>query len=176
MPENDNLSALEKSLVRGGGDSPNLGQQWHQTGHCHNISVTFEILSDNWWISVWPNNTCNFKTQTSAYIRQFKGVVDWFFSRLDCVYGVQSSMCSCLFFLKTHYFSHNLLLFNTALSLLWQTPQFISWFYEAPPSEIRDGLRLVSWLSVLWFAKPPVCVWTSRPSPQWHVLQLNCKQ
>ncbi len=38
----------------------------------------------------------------------FKGVVDWFFSRLDCVYGVQSSMCSCLFFLKTHYFSHNL--------------------------------------------------------------------
>ncbi len=28
----------------------------------------------------------------------FKGVVDWFFSRLDCVYGVQSSMCSCLFF------------------------------------------------------------------------------
>ncbi len=27
-----------------------------------------------------------------------KGVVDWFFSRLDCVYGVQSSMCSCLFF------------------------------------------------------------------------------
>ncbi len=27
-----------------------------------------------------------------------KGVVDWFFSRLDCVYGVQSTMCSCLFF------------------------------------------------------------------------------
>ncbi len=110
-------------------------------------------------------------------IHQVKGVVDWFFSRLDCVYGVQSSMCSCLFFLKTHYFSHNLPLFHTSLSLLWQTPRFISWFYEAPPSEIRDGLRLVSWLSVLWLAKPPLLhVWTSRPSPQWHVLRLNCKQ
>ncbi len=47
-----------------------------------------------------------------------KGVVDCFFSRLDCVYGVQSSMCSCLYFLKTHYFSHNLPLFHTSLSLL----------------------------------------------------------
>ncbi len=28
----------------------------------------------------------------------FKGVVDWFFSRLDCVYGVQSNMCSCFDF------------------------------------------------------------------------------
>ncbi len=93
-----------------------------------------------------------------------KGVVDWFFSRLDCVYGVQSSMCSCLVFLKTHYFSHNLPLFHTSLSLLWQTPRFISWFYEAPPSEIRDGLRLVSWLSVLWFAKPPL-LHSERPAP-----------
>ncbi len=47
-----------------------------------------------------------------------KGVVDCFFSRLDCVYGGQSSMCSCLVFLKTHYFSHNLPLFYTSLSLL----------------------------------------------------------
>ncbi len=109
--------------------------------------------------------------------KAFKGAVDCFFSRLDCVYGVQSSMCSCLVFLKMHYFSHNLPLFHTSLSLLWQTPRFISWFYEAPPSEIRDGLRLISWLSVLWFAKPPLLqVWTSRPSPQWHVLRLNCKQ
>ncbi len=108
---------------------------------------------------------------------KLKGWLTVFFSRLDCVYGVQSSMCSCLVFLKTHYFSHNLPLFHTSLSLLWQTPRFISWFYEAPPSEIRDGLRLVSWLSVLWFAKPPLLhVWTSRPSPQWHVLRLNCKQ
>ncbi len=59
-----------------------------------------------------------------------KGVVDWFFSRLDCVYGVQSSMCSCLVFLKTHYFSHNLPLFHTSLSLLWQTPRFISCFMK----------------------------------------------
>ncbi len=118
---------------------------------------------------------CNRSLSKSLFF--FKGVVDCFFSRLDCVYGVQASMCSCLFFLKTHYFSHSLPLFHTSLSLLWQTPRLISWFYEAPPSEIRDGLRLVSWLSVLWLAKPPLLhVWTSRPSPQWHVLRLNCKQ
>ncbi len=35
----------------------------------------------------------------------------------------------------------------------------ISCFYEAPPSEIHDGLWLVSWPSVLWLAKPPlVCI------------------
>ncbi len=34
----------------------------------------------------------------------------------------------------------------------------ISWFYEAPPSEIRNGLRLVSWPGVLWFAKQPSAV------------------
>ncbi len=69
----------------------------------------------------------------------FKGVVDWFFSRLDCVYGVQSSMCSCLFFLKTHYFSHNLPLFHTSLSLLWQTPRFISWFMKPLPRWAEIG-------------------------------------
>ncbi len=30
--------------------------------------------------------------------------------------------------------------------------------YEAPPSEMLNGLRLVSWSSVLWLAKPPVCL------------------
>ncbi len=68
-----------------------------------------------------------------------KGVVDWVFSRLDCVYGVQSSMCSCLFFLKTHYFSHNLPLFHTSLSLLWQTPRFISWFMKPLPRWAEIG-------------------------------------
>ncbi len=58
------------------------------------------------------------KLPFNTVICNFKGVVDWFFSRLDCVYGVQSSMCSCLVFLKTHYFSHNLPLFHTSLSLL----------------------------------------------------------
>ncbi len=41
---------------------------------------------------------------TSVVPTSFKGVVDWFFSRLDCVYGVQSSMCSCLFFFKNALF------------------------------------------------------------------------
>ncbi len=78
-------------------------------------------------------------TAVFVHLNGFKGVVDWFFSRLDCVYGVQSSMYSCLFFLKPHYFSHNLPNFHTSLSLLWQTPRFISWFYEAPPSENAMG-------------------------------------
>ncbi len=124
---------------------------------------------------IWQENKNKIQIENRVY--NLKRWLTVFFSRLDCVYGVQSSMCSCLVFLKTHYFSHNLRLFHTSLSLLWQTPRFISWFYEAPPSEIRDGLRLVSWLSVLWFAKLPLLhVWTSRPSPQWHVLRLNCKQ
>ncbi len=87
----------------------------------------------------------------SLLFKAIKGVVDWFFSRLDCVYGVQSSMCSCLFFLKTHYFSHNLPLFHTSLSLLWQTPRFISWFYEAPPSMGWD-----------WLAGSVCCDWLNR--------------
>ncbi len=33
-------------------------------------------------------------------------------------------------------------------------------FMKAPPSEIRDGLWLVSWLSVSWLAKP-----SERPAP-----------
>ncbi len=58
-----------------------------------------------------------FTTRPRPAPATIKGVVDWFFSRLDCVYWVQSSMCSCLVFLKMHYFSHNLPLFHTSLSL-----------------------------------------------------------
>ncbi len=129
------------------------------------------ILSAVWTLVL----TASYSVLFRMYM--LKGWLTVFFLGLIVFMGGQSSMCSCLFFLKTHYFSHNLPLFHTSLSLLWQTPRFISWFYEAPPSEIRDGLRLVSWLSVLWLAKPPLLhVWTSRPSPQWHVHRLNCKQ
>ncbi len=42
---------------------------------------------------------------------------------------------------------------------------------------LRNRLRLVSWPSVLWLAKPPlVRVWMSRPSAQLHVILLYCKQ
>ncbi len=41
-------------------------------------------------------------------------MVDCFFSRLDCVYGVQSSMCSCLFFFKCIIF-HIIYLYSTPL-------------------------------------------------------------
>ncbi len=94
-----------------------------------------------------------------------KGWLTVFFLGLIVFMGCSLACVHAWFFLKTHYFSHNLPLFHTSLSLLWQTPRFISWFYEAPPSEIRDGLRLVSWLSVLWLAKPPLLHWTSRPAP-----------
>ncbi len=46
------------------------------------------------------------ETHHSRVIRKLKGVVDWFFSRLDCVYGVQSSMCSCLFFFLKRIIFH----------------------------------------------------------------------
>ncbi len=114
---------------------------------------------------------------TRAPLTSLKGVVDCFFSRLDCVYGVQSSMCSCLVFLKTHYFSHNLPLFHTSLSLLWQTPRFISWFYEAPPSEIRDAGW--DWLagSVCCDSLNRLYCTSERPAPLLSgMLRLNCKQ
>ncbi len=115
--------------------------------------------------------------KTPYFGKMLKGWLTVFFLGLIVFMGCSLACVHACFFLKTHYFSHNLPLFHTSLSLLWQTPRFISWFYEAPPSEIRDGLRLVSWLSVLWLAKPPLLhIWTSRPSPQWHVLRLNCKQ
>ncbi len=42
----------------------------------------------------------------------------------------------------------------------------ISWFYEAPPSEICNGLRLVSWPSALWFARfaPSARLYVTPPS------------
>ncbi len=55
-------------------------------------------------------------------------------------------------FLKTHYFSHNLPLFHTALPSLINT-LIISCFYEAPPSEIHD-----------WLAGPVCCDWLNRAS------------
>ncbi len=126
-------------------------------------------------IYFWCAAKDNWASQISEVV--LKGWLTGFFLGLIVFMGCSLACVHAWFFLKTHYFSHNLPLFHTSLSLLWQTPRFISWFYEAPPSEIRDGLRLVSWLSVLWLAKPPLLhVWTSRPSPQWHVLRLNCKQ
>ncbi len=47
---------------------------------------------------------------------EVKGVVDCFFSRLDCVYGVQSNVL--MLRLKKKNNSHNLPLFYTVLSLL----------------------------------------------------------
>ncbi len=42
-------------------------------------------------------------------------MVDSFFSRLDCVYGVQSSMCSCCFFFFKRIIFHIIYLYSTPL-------------------------------------------------------------
>ncbi len=68
-----------------------------------------------------------------------KGWLTGFFLGLIVFMGCSLACVHACFFLKTHYFSHNLPLFHTSLSLLWQTPRFISWFYEAPPSENAMG-------------------------------------
>ncbi len=72
----------------------------------------------------------------------------------DCVYGVQSSMCSCLFFLNTLIFHINLPLCHTSLSLLWTTTRLFTWFYEAPPSEYCVGWD--------WLAGSVCCDWLNR--------------
>ncbi len=91
-------------------------------------------------MSIWPFHLS--KTIVISYIgyRNLKGWLTFFFLGLIVFMGCSLAWtCSCLVFLKTHYFSHNLPLFHTSLSLLWQTPRFISWFYEAPPSEYAMG-------------------------------------
>ncbi len=111
---------------------------------------------------------------TRCINRALKGWLTGFFLGLIVFMGC-SQTCSCLVFLKNA-------LFFTQFTFIphLSVPSLInalitSWFYEAPSSEIRDGLWLVSWSSVLWFAKPPLLhVWTSCPSP--HVLRLYCNQ
>ncbi len=98
---------------------------------------------------------------------KLKGWLTGFFLGLIVFMGCGLACVHACFFLKRIIF-HIIYLYSTPLCPFSDKRlEFISWFYEAPPSEIRDGLRLVSWLSVLWFAKPPLLqVWTSRPSPQ----------
>ncbi len=149
--------------------------QVQNPGGCQRLE--WAVPPDSWIGGLYFLPVSNSRFPTVQAQEMLKGWLTVFFLGLIVFMGCSLACVHACFFLKTHNFSHNLPLFHTSLSLLWQTPRFISWFYEAPPSEIRDGLRLVSWLSVLWFAKPPLLhVWTSRPSPQWHVLQLNCKQ
>ncbi len=83
-----------------------------------------------------------------------KGWLTGFFLGLIVFMGCSLTCVHASFFLKMHYFSHNLHFPHRSVPSLTYA-SIISCFYEAPPSEIRDGLWLVSWLSVLWFAKPP---------------------
>ncbi len=72
------------------------------------------------------------------------------FSRLDCVYGMQSNMLMLNKKIKkrTLFFTLSIFILPRSVHSPLNAP-IISRFYEAPPSEIRDGLRLVSWPSVL---------------------------
>ncbi len=88
------------------------------------------------------------------FICGYHGLKGWltvFCLGLIVFMGCSLACVHACFFLKTHYFSHNLPLFHTSLSLLWQTPRFISWFYEAPPSMGWD-----------WLAGSVCCDWLNR--------------
>ncbi len=72
-------------------------------GNCSlSWSATVSVVQESmWWASdLWWG---------------VKGVVDCFFSRLDCVYRVQSSMCSCLFFFFKRIIFHIIYLYSTPL-------------------------------------------------------------
>ncbi len=87
----------------------------------------------------------------NASFAYLKGWLTGFFLGLIVFMGCSLACVHAWFFLKTHYLSHNYL-YSTPLCPFSDNASIYSWFYEAPPSEIRDGLRLVSWLSV-------VCDW-----------------
>ncbi len=61
-----------------------------------------------------------------------------------------------LVFLKKRIIFHIIYLYSTPLCPFSDKRLDLFPGFMNPPSEIRDGLRLVSWLSVLWFAKPPL--------------------
>ncbi len=70
-----------------------------ETSSAHYLQSTIpKVRCDGSSLMLWG---CFSAVVTERLVRveeNLKGVVDWFFSRLDCVYGVQSSMCSCSFF------------------------------------------------------------------------------
>ncbi len=115
-----------------------------------------------------------YTNETQRCLEIFKGVVDWFFSRLDFVYGVQSSMWSCLVFLKRIIF-HIIYLYSTPLC------PFSDKRLNLFPGFMKLLLQKYA-MGWDWLAGSVCCdslnrlYWTSRPSPQWHVLRLNCKQ
>ncbi len=91
--------------------------------------------------------------------RCLKGWLTVFFLGLIVFMGCSLTCVNALFcFFIIYLYSTPLCPFSEYTALM------ISWFYEAPPSEIRDGFRLVSWPSLLWLAKPPSAV-QKRPAP-----------
>ncbi len=82
-----------------------------------------------------------------------KGVVDCFFLGFIVFMGCSLTSVNASF--KKNIIFHISYLYSTPLCT-FSDKLIIFCFYEAPPSEIRDGLWLVSWLSVLWLAKRPL--------------------
>ncbi len=94
---------------------------------------------------------CSGSLKLNVFWLAVKGVLKAFIQRLGYVYRVHCNV----FILpkkkkkkKKHYFSHILPLFYTTF------PFFKKTLFEflVLPSEVCNGLRLISWPSVLWFA------------------------
>ncbi len=87
--------------------------------------------------------------------RSFKGVVDWFFSRLDCVYGVQVKHVFMLSCFKNALFFHIIYLYSTPLCP----------FSDKRPDYFRVlwslSLRNTQW-ALDWLAGPVCCDWLNR--------------
>ncbi len=77
------------------------------------------------------------------------------FSRLYCVSGGRLTCVNASFF-KNRIIFHIIYLFFLHRSVPFSDNDLmISWFSWSPSLAMRNGLRLVSWPSVLWFAKLP---------------------
>ncbi len=141
------ISHAEYQLARAG---------WRQTGTNKNeqnktrwVGAAYSLF----WSGLLSRCTQQGGTRNTQ--TRIQGVVDCFFSRLDCVYGVQSNMFMLRFFKKRIIF-HIIYLYSTPLCPFSDKRLDLFPVFMKPS---LDGLRLVSWLSVLWLAKPPlVCV------------------
>ncbi len=145
-------------------------KQW-----CRTILNLEKMRWSLYWVNYLEIFIWKWTKPLSLYIPalMLNGVVHWFFSRIDCVYGEQSNMCWCVgFFLRiinNFFIPHRSV---PSLNVL-----IISCFYEAPPSEISDVFRLVNWSLVLWLAKPPLVRRLNVPPlSSVHVLRLYYKQ
>ncbi len=98
-----------------------------------------------------PLNKCT--NMTLFYRINLKGWLTVFFLGLIVFMGCSLTCVNAsLKKKKTLFFTYLSFILHLSVPSHLNAPMS-SCLYEAPPSEIRNGLRLVSWLSVLWLAK-----------------------